>query len=187
VANFNKVVLIGRLTRDPETRSFPSGGMVAKIGFAVTNRKKNTQTGQWEDEPMFIDCEVYNRGETGKLADLVRDRCKKGSQILLEGKLHLDTWDDKNNPGQKRSKHKIVVDNIQLLDGRPADGGSYGGGGSAGGYGGGDADDMDAPASPPARSYGPPPKAIGRPPAAPPRPAPPPADDADDNPDNIPF
>src|SRR3954451_1106675 len=122
MANLNKVILIGRLTRDPETRTFANGGMVTKIGFAVTNRKKNSQTGNWEDEPMFIDCEVFNRGETGKLADLVRDRCKKGSQIMIEGKLHLDTWDDKNNPGQKRSKHKIVIDNIQLLDGRPADG-----------------------------------------------------------------
>lgn len=125
MANLNKVILIGRLTRDPETRAFASGGMVAKFGFAVTNRRKNTQTGQWEDEPMFIDVEVYNRGETGKLADMVRDRCRKGSQIMLEGKLHLDQWDDKTT-GQKRSKHKLVADNIQLLDPRQpgGDGGS---------------------------------------------------------------
>src|SRR5262245_38244033 len=126
MANLNKVILIGRLTRDVETRNFPSGGMVSKFGFAVTNRKKNTQTGQWEDEPMFIDVEVYNRGETGKLADLVRDRCRKGSQVMLEGKLHLDQWEDKNGGG-KRSKHKLVVDNIQLLDPRPD--------GVSGGYG----------------------------------------------------
>ena len=185
MANFNKVMLIGRLTRDPETRAFASGGMVAKIGFAVTNRRKNAQTGQWEDEPMFIDCEVFNRGETGKLADLVRDRCRKGSQIMIEGKLHLDTWDDKNNPGQKRSKHKIVIDNIQLLDGKPAGtgGGEYGG---SGGGGGGDDMGMDAPPAAPARSYGPPPKAVGRAPA--PRPAPPPDEHgADGNPDDIPF
>ena len=157
MANLNKVILIGRLTRDVETRSFPSGGMVAKFGFAVTNRKKNAQTGQWEDEPMYIDVEVYNRGETGKLADLVRDRCHKGSQVMLEGKLHLDQWEDKNGGG-KRSKHKLVVDNIQLLDPRPDgagggyggkpvgsrspapaddEGGEYGGGGG-GGSGGGD-------------------------------------------------
>ncbi len=178
MANFNKVVLIGRLTRDPEIRTFASGGMVAKIGFAVTNRRKNSQTGQWEDEPMFIDCEVYNRGDFGKLADLVRDRCKKGSQLLIEGKLHLDTWDDKNNPGQKRSKHKIVIDNIQLLDGRPADGGSYGGGGDDTG--------MDAPPAPPARNYGPPPKAGGNRPAS--RPSAPPQDEgAEGNSDDIPF
>jgi len=130
MANFNKVMLIGRLTRDPETRAFANGGMVTKIGFAVTNRKKNTQTGAWEDEPMFIDCEVFNRGETGKLADLVRDRCRKGTQIMIEGRLHLDNWQDKTT-GQNRSKHKIVVENVQLLDPRPAgDENSGGGGGS---------------------------------------------------------
>jgi single-strand DNA-binding protein len=123
MANFNKVVLIGRLTRDPETRTFASGGMVAKFGFAVTNRRKNQQSGQWEDEPMYIDVEVYNRGEYGKLADLVRDRCRKGSQIMIEGRLHLDQWE---KDGQKRSKHKIVAETIQLLDPRQ-DGGGGGG------------------------------------------------------------
>jgi single-strand DNA-binding protein len=144
MANFNKVVLIGRLTRDPETRAFSNGGMVAKIGFAVTNRKKNSQTGQWEDEPMFIDCEAFNRGEFGKTADVIRDYCRKGSQILIEGRLHLDTWQDKTT-GQNRSKHKIVIDNVQLLD-RKQDGP----GGGMGGGGGEMHDDMDAP--PPARS-----------------------------------
>lgn len=141
MANLNKVILIGRLTRDVETRSFPSGGMVSKFGFAVTNRKKNSQTGQWEDEPMYIDVEVYNRGEFGKLADLVRDRCHKGSQVMLEGKLHLDQWEDKNGGG-KRSKHKLIVDNIQLLDPR-TDGatGSYGGGKPAGSRSGSPAPD----------------------------------------------
>jgi single-strand DNA-binding protein len=127
MANLNKVILIGRLTRDPETRSFTNGGMVAKLGFAVTNRKKNTQTGNWEDDPMFIDIEVFNRGESGKLADLVRDRCRKGSQIMVEGRLYLDNWE---KDGQKRSKHKIVADNIQLLDPRTdgGGGGEYSGG-----------------------------------------------------------
>lgn len=134
MANLNKVILIGRLTRDPETRTFTNGGMVAKFGFAVTNRKKNTQTGQWEDDPMFIDVEVYNRGETGKLGDLVRDRCKKGSQVMLEGKLFLDKWKDKDT-GKDRTKHKIVVDNLQLLDPRPdgAGGRPAGASGSSGG------------------------------------------------------
>jgi len=127
MANLNKVILIGRLTRDPESRTFSTGGKVTKIGFAVTNRRKNGQTGQWEDEPMFIDCEVFNRGETGKLADLVADRCRKGSQIMIEGKLHLDQWDDKAT-GAKRSKHKIVIDNVQLLDARQSAGDGEGGG-----------------------------------------------------------
>ncbi len=133
MANLNKVILIGRLTRDPETRTFTNGGMVTKFGFAVTNRKKNAQNGQWEDDPMFIDVEVYNRGETGKLADLVRDRCKKGSQVMIEGKLHLDSWE---KDGQKRSKHKIVVDNIQLLDPRPDGAGGRAAGATSGSTGG---------------------------------------------------
>ncbi len=117
MANLNKVILIGRLTRDPEMRTFGNGGKVAKIGFAVSNRKKNSQTGQWEEEPMFIDIEVYNRGETGTLANVVEQYCRKGSQICVEGRLHLDSWDDKTT-GQKRQKHKIVADAIQLLDSR---------------------------------------------------------------------
>src|SRR5689334_16677295 len=87
MANLNKVMLIGRLTRDPEFRTFSNGGKVAKFGFAVTNRRKNSQTGEWEDEPMFIDCEVFNRGESGKQADLIeRFALHKGSQIFIEGK-----------------------------------------------------------------------------------------------------
>ncbi|VTR91222.1 single-stranded dna-binding protein : Single-stranded DNA-binding protein OS=Phycisphaera mikurensis (strain NBRC 102666 / KCTC 22515 / FYK2301M01) GN=ssb PE=4 SV=1: SSB [Gemmata massiliana] len=129
MANLNKVILIGRLTGDPKSTPFKTGGMVAKFGFAVTNRKKNSQSGQWEDDPMFIDVEVFNRGDTGKLADLVMDKLKKGSQVMLEAKLHLDQWDDKNGGG-KRSKHKLVVDNLQLLDPRSE------GGGGGGGYGG---------------------------------------------------
>ena len=150
MANMNKVILIGRLTRDVETRAFQNGGMVAKFGFAVTNRKKNSQTNNWEDEPMFIDVEAYNRGDSGKLADMLRDRCRKGSQLMIEGKLHFEQWDDKTT-GAKRSKHKLVVDNVQLLDPRQ-DGG---GGGMAGGQGdemGGGSDDMDMQQSPPRKA-----------------------------------
>jgi len=181
MANMNKVILIGRLTRDPETRAFPSGGMVAKFGFAVTNRKKNSQTGQWEDEPMFIDVEAYNRGDTGKLADLVRDRLRKGSQIMIEGKLHLDQWDDKTT-GAKRSKHKIVAENVQFLDPRQ-DGGTSGG--QSGGGSMNDDDDMDggnAAARKPA-----PPRAMGTPQKSGGYSAPQPADDDQDNSAEIPF
>jgi single-strand DNA-binding protein len=145
MANLNKVILIGRLTRDPEVRTFASGGKVAKIGFAVTNRKKNTQTGQWEDEPMFIDCEVFNRGEFGTLANLVEERCRKGSQICIEGRLHLDSWDDKTT-GQKRQKHKIVVESVQLLDPRQ-DGGMGGSGMGGSGMGSGAPRSSSAPRS----------------------------------------
>jgi single-strand DNA-binding protein len=129
MANLNKVILIGRLTRDPEVRAFSNGGKVVKFGFAVTNRKKNTQTGQWEDEPMFIDCEAFNRGESGTLANIIEERCRKGSQICIEARLHLDQWDDKAS-GAKRSKHKLVVETMQLLDRREdGTGGGEGGGG----------------------------------------------------------
>src|SRR5947209_18577139 len=143
MANVNKVILIGRLTRDPEVRTFSTGGKVAKFGFAVTNRKKNTQTGQWEDEPMFIDCEAYNRGEFGKTADVIEQYLRKGSQVYLEGRLHLDQWEDKNGGG-KRSKHKIVAETIQLLDPRQD--------GQGGGTGGGQTQGAGRPA--PARSGG---------------------------------
>jgi single-strand DNA-binding protein len=118
MANLNKVLLIGRLTRDPEVRTFASGGKVAAFGFAVNNRKKNQQTGQWEDEAVFLDCEAFNRGDFGKLADTVEQYLAKGRQIFIEGHLKLDQWVGKED-GQKRSKLKIVVDNIQFLEPRP--------------------------------------------------------------------
>jgi single-strand DNA-binding protein len=125
MANLNKVMLIGRLTRDPETRTFASGGKVAKFGFAVNNRRKNTSTGEWEDEPVFLDVEAFNRGETGKKADLVEQYLRKGHQVYIEGHLQLDQWTDKE--GQKRSKMKVVLDDMQFLEPR-TDGGSGNGG-----------------------------------------------------------
>ena len=116
MANLNKVMLIGRLTRDPEVFMFANGGKVAKFGFAVNNRKKNSQTGQWEDEPVFLDIEAFNRGETGKTADLVEQYLRKGHQAFVEGHLKLDQWTSQE--GQKRSKIKIVVDNVQFLEPR---------------------------------------------------------------------
>jgi single-strand DNA-binding protein len=123
MANLNKVMLIGRLTREPEIRTFSTGGKVAAFGFAVNNSRKNPQSGQWEDEPVFIDCDAFNRGEGGRqLADLVERYLHKGHQAYLEGRLRLDQWEDKKD-GQKRSKLKLVVDQIQLLEPR-ADTGS---------------------------------------------------------------
>src|SRR5947199_3278888 len=107
MANLNKVMLIGRLTRDPEVRVFSTGGKVAKIGFAVNNRRKNQQTGQWEDEPVFIDAEAFNRGETGKQADLVAQNMRRGRQIIIGEHLRVDSWTQQD--GQKRSKLVVVV------------------------------------------------------------------------------
>ena len=93
MANLNKVMLIGRLTRDVEVRAFSNGGKVAKFGFAVSgSRKKNAQTGKWEDEPCFLDVEVFNRGEFSKKADTAEQYLSKGKQIFIEGKLTMQSW-----------------------------------------------------------------------------------------------
>jgi single-strand DNA-binding protein len=118
MANLNKVMLIGRLTRDPEVSMFANGGKVAKFGFAVNNRKKNQQTGQWDDVPVFLNLEAFNRGEFGKLADLVKQYLHKGDQAFIEGHLRFDQWDDKKT-GEKKSMLKIEVDNVQFLEPRP--------------------------------------------------------------------
>jgi single-strand DNA-binding protein len=120
MANLNKVMLIGRLTRDPETRTFANGGKVAQFGFAVNNRKKNQQTDQWEEEPVFLDVKAFNREKGQKLADLAEQYLKKGHQTYIEGHLVLEQWQDKND-NSKRQKLVIVVDNVQFLEPR-ADG-----------------------------------------------------------------
>jgi len=124
MANLNKVMLIGRLTRDPEVRTFGNGGKVAAFGFAVNNRKKNPQTGQWEDEPVFLDIEAFNRQTGRQIADQVEQYFRKGAQFYLEGHLRLDTWQDKND-GSKRSRLKIVLDDFQFFEPR-TDGGEGG-------------------------------------------------------------
>jgi single-strand DNA-binding protein len=125
MANLNKVLLIGRLTRDPEMVSFQNGGRVAKFGFAVNNRKKNQSTGQWEDEPVFLDVEAFNRESGRKLADLCEQYLKKGHQAYLECSMKLDTWNDKTT-GEKRQKLKFVLNELQFLEPK-ADGGNEGG------------------------------------------------------------
>ncbi len=121
MANLNKVMLIGRLTRDPEVRMFSNGGKVAKFGFAVNNKRKDPQSGQWVDDPCFLEVEAFNRGETGKKADLVEQFLRKGSQVFIEGHLKLDQWTTQD--GQKRSMVKVVLDNMEFLERRP-DGGA---------------------------------------------------------------
>src|SRR5579871_2335655 len=126
MANLNKVMLIGRLTRDPEIKTFNNGGKVAKFGFAVNNRKKNQQTGDWEDDPVFLDVEAFNRGEMGKQADLVERSLTRGKQIFIEGHLRLDSWTAQD--GQKRNRLVVVVDNFQFLDSRQDGEGANGAG-----------------------------------------------------------
>jgi single-strand DNA-binding protein len=120
MANLNKVMLIGRLTRDPETRVFASGGKVANFGFAVNNKKKNAQTGQWEDEAVFVDIKAFNRGEKGRqLADLVEQYMRKGHQFYIEGHLVYEQWTSQD--GQKRSMLKVIMDDFQFLEPRADD------------------------------------------------------------------
>jgi single-strand DNA-binding protein len=126
MANLNKVMLIGRLTRDPEVRTFSNGGKVAKFGFAVNIRKKNQQTGEWENEPVFIDMEAFNRGDFGKLADRIEQYLRKGQQVYIEGHLRLDQWTSQD--GQKRSKLMVVVDNFEFLEPRSDSSAGEGGG-----------------------------------------------------------
>ena len=117
MANLNKVMLIGRLTRDPEIKTFGNGGKVANVGFAVNNRKKNKQSGEWEDAPVWIDLKVFNRDTGRKMADLVESSLKKGQQIYVDGHLVLEEWTGKED-GKKASKMVVYVDDFQFLEKR---------------------------------------------------------------------
>lgn len=112
MANLNKVLLIGRLTRDPEPITLGGATAGAKFGFAVNNRKQ--VNGEWKDVPVWIDCEIWNRGES-KQADRVISTLRKGQSVYLEGHLKLDEWDDKNGGG-KRTALRVVVDLFQYLE-----------------------------------------------------------------------
>jgi single-strand DNA-binding protein len=128
MASLNKVMLIGNLTRDPEIKYTPKGTAIADIGLAV-NRNYTTESGEKREEVTFIDVTLW-----GRVAEIVGEYCKKGRPLFVEGRLQLDQWDDKQT-GQKRSKLKVVGDNIQLLGGREGGGGE---GRSGGGGGGGE-------------------------------------------------
>jgi single-strand DNA-binding protein len=120
MANFNKVILAGNLTRDPQLRYLPSQMAVVDFGLAV-NHKWRTAQGEDREEVLFIDCSCF-----GKQAETINKYCQKGKPILIEGRLKYETWDDKESGG-KRSKHKVIVDGFQFIGGR--DGGAGGGGG----------------------------------------------------------
>ena len=122
MANLNKVTLIGRLTRDPEVKTFTNGGKVANIGFAVNNRRKNQQSGQWEDVPVWVDLKAFNRETGRKLADLAEQYLRKGHQVYIEGHLVLEEWTGKED-GKKQSKMVVYVDDLQFLEKREDGGG----------------------------------------------------------------
>lgn len=112
MANVNKVILVGRLTRDPEARSF-SWGKVTSFGFAVNNRKKGAN-GEWSEEPCFLDVKCFDRENGRKLATQVEEYLGKGSPVYLEGKLSMEQWEDKNGGG-KRSKLVIIAEDVQFI------------------------------------------------------------------------
>lgn len=116
-ANYNKVLLMGNLTRDPEMRVLPSNMPVASFGLAVNDRFKSKQTDQWEERPNFIDCEAF-----GKTAENIAKFFSKGKPIFVEGKLRFEQWEDKQS-GAKRSKIKVVCDTFQFVGGRDNDSG----------------------------------------------------------------
>ncbi|MFK5924318.1 MAG: single-stranded DNA-binding protein [Verrucomicrobiota bacterium] len=124
MANLNKVMLIGNLTRDPEVRYTPKGTAVTDLGLAI-NRNYSTDDGEKREETTFVDITFW-----GRQAETLGQYMKKGRPLYVEGRLQLDSWDDKTT-GQKRSKLKVVGDNFQFLGGRDDNGG--GGGGFQGG------------------------------------------------------
>jgi single-strand DNA-binding protein len=121
MASFNRVILVGNLTRDPELKYIPSGTAVAEIGLAVNDRRKGPN-GDWIEETTFIDVTLWAR-----TAEVASEYLSKGSSVLIEGRLKLDSWEKE---GKKFSKLRVVGETMQMLGGRA--GGGQGGGGGAG-------------------------------------------------------
>lgn len=119
MANYNKVILIGNLTRDPELRYTPKGTAVAKIGLAI-NRSWRDANGELKEEVTFVDVDAF-----GKQAETLGNYMKKGRPIMVEGRLRLDTWDDKQT-NQKRSKLGVILESFQFLDYRGSEEGGSG-------------------------------------------------------------
>src|SRR5436853_231757 len=119
MASFNKVILLGNLTRDPEVRYTPKGSAVADLGIAV-NRQYTLENGEKREEVTFVDVTFW-----GRTAEVAGEYLKKGRPVFIEGRLQLDTWDDKQS-GQKRSRLKVIGETMQML-------GSRGGAGDTGG------------------------------------------------------
>ena len=108
--SINKVLISGNLTRDPELRSTASGTSVLSFGVAVNDRRRNQQTGEWEDYPNFIDCTMF-----GNRAESVSRFISKGSKVAIEGKLRWSQWE---RDGQRRSKIEVIVDEIEFMSSR---------------------------------------------------------------------
>ena len=119
--SINRVAITGNLTRDPEMQVSQSGTQILRMGVAVNDRTKNTQTGQWEDRPNFIDLVMF-----GNRAQAVSQYLRKGTKVAVEGRLRWSQWE---RDGQKRSKLEVIVDELEFMSSRNSNGGapSYGG------------------------------------------------------------
>ncbi|MDZ4819146.1 MAG: single-stranded DNA-binding protein [Planctomycetota bacterium] len=122
MASYNRVILIGNMTRDPELKYIASGTAVTEIGLAVNDRRK-TASGEWVEETTFVDVTLW-----GKTAEIASEYLGKGSQVMIEGRLKLDTWEKE---GKKNSKLRVVGEKLVMLGSKGGGGG--GGGGSRGG------------------------------------------------------
>lgn len=111
--SINRVVVSGNLTRDPELRATPGGTQVLGFGVAVNDRRRNQQTGEWEDYPNFIDCTMF-----GNRAEALSRILHKGMKVAIEGKLRYSSWEDKNGGG-RRSKVEIIPDEVVLMSQNP--------------------------------------------------------------------
>jgi len=153
MANVNKVILIGNVTRDPEVKFTPKGSAVTDIGLAI-NRNYTLDNGEKREETTFVDVELW-----GRLAEIAGEYAKKGRPIYIEGRLRMDSWEDKAS-GQKRSRLKVVGENLQLLGQRPG-GTSSGAGGDY--EGGGHSEQRTSQRPAPARPSSPPPSSSAEP------------------------
>lgn len=111
--SINRVNITGNLTRDPELRSTAGGMAVLGFGVAVNDRRKNQQTGQWDDYPNFVDCTMF-----GNRAEALSRILRKGMKVAIEGKLRYSSWEDKNGGG-RRSKLEVIPDEVELLSQNP--------------------------------------------------------------------
>jgi single-strand DNA-binding protein len=113
MSSFSSVTALGRLSRDPEYKNFGSG--LATFTVVVNDRKKNKDSGQWEDSPVYIDCKAFNAENGRKLASTINDYGRKGVLVLVSGKITQESWDDKAT-GAKRSKLVVIVSEFQLCE-----------------------------------------------------------------------
>lgn len=116
--SINKVMITGNLTRDAELRATPSGTSVLNLGVAVNDRRRNQQTGEWEDYPNYIDCTMF-----GRRAEAVAQYLTKGMKVAIEGRLHYSSWEDRNT-GQRRSKVDVTIDEIEFMSSRNSNSGA---------------------------------------------------------------